>query len=64
MEEIDTKVCLKKINKDLKNITKIVKKHKNNILRFSAKGIIKSVFHNKEKPINIEQVEIEKNKVI
>ena len=81
MEEIDTIICLKKINKDLKNIPKIVIKHKNNlhffvffslhgikmeekVLNFSEKGIIKNVFHKKEKPISIEKVEIENNSVI
>ena len=78
MEEIDTIICLKKINKDLKNITKSCHKaqkqlkffylffftwHKN-VLNFSEKGIIKNVFHKKEKPISIEKVEMEKNSVI
>ena len=42
MEEIDTIIFLKKINKDLKNITKIVIKHKNNLnffALFSLHGI-------------------------
>ena len=52
MEETDTTICLKKINKDLKNTKKIIVKQKNQqkVLIFGEQYINK-------KPFSIEKVE-------
>ena len=58
MEEIDTTICLKKINKDLKNTKKIIIKQKNQQkLLIFGKQYSELVLR---KPISVEKVEIKK----